>query len=170
MVATTPKRNPAVSSREDADQVMLKAGQAKFSLDGLMADLNADLAEVRSRYELQLQAYGAEFEAAEKLLKDWAKRNADLAGDSRTIELVHGAIEFRTGTPAVKTVSGVTEEEALARLQASAGHLVRRVAEIDRETIIANRDSISAESLAELGLRIVQTERIHVCPKIEEAP
>jgi phage host-nuclease inhibitor protein Gam len=160
----------ATATRQDAELTMEKLARAQYAMDGLTAELNLGLSEVRARFELQIQAYQAEYEATEKLLKEWAKANRTAAGDSKTIEMVHGTIEFRTGMPTVKIASGQTEEAVIERLEGrpSWTPYLRTLREINKEQILADRDALSDAELAEIGLKITQIERIHVTPKAEE--
>jgi phage host-nuclease inhibitor protein Gam len=147
---------------------MEKLARATYAKAGLEAELNTDLAEVRAGYEMQLTAIAAECDTAEKLLKEWAKRNRP--ADGKTIELVHGTIEIRTSTPAVKLAPGQTDASVIERLRASprwATAYIRTVEEINREQLIADRECLAEADLDGMGVRIGQVERIHVTPKME---
>lgn len=164
------RKDKVTGTREDAERTMEKLARARYSLDGLASEMNLELAEVRARYELQIQAYQAEYDATEKILKDWARANRTAFGDGRTIEMVHGMIEARLGTPAVKLLPGKTDDEVLEWMDENPGwskRYVRTIRELNREQIIADRDALSETELATMGLRIAQTERIHVTPKTE---
>lgn len=140
-------------TREDVEACVEKIARATIARDGLMAQMDHDIVDVRARFEPQITAYG---QAIDGLLKDvqaWAEDYPEEFGKANSIALVHGTIGFRIGTPKLKLLSGWTWARVLE--------------EVDKEGIIAQRNDLSAETLKKMGVKVVQDEVFFVEPKRE---
>jgi phage host-nuclease inhibitor protein Gam len=86
------------------------------------------------------------------------------------MELTHGALGFRTGTPAVRFLKGWTETMVLAVLDIQAEwrkRYIRQIVEVNKQAIIEDRDGLGADKLNAFGVKITQSETFFVEPKIE---
>ena len=108
----------------------------------------------------------------EEDLESWARLHPEaFPAGKRSLDMVHGTLGFRETPPAMRLRKGVKEEHVieLLRTNGMSGY-VRTVDEIDRSSLLADREAIGAEKLAALGLRVAHDDRFYVELKNEEAP
>lgn len=158
-----------IKTREEMEMVVETITRATIARDALVAEMDHELTEIRARYEPQVTAYGQEIDRAMVLARGWSDANPGEFGPRRSIEMVHGAVGYRTGTPKLKTLAGWTWDRVLESLRGSNfKEAIRSKEEVDKEFILANRDRISAERMKSIGVKVVQDETFFVDPKREE--
>lgn len=98
----------------------------------------------------------------------WAEANPDQFARRKSLELTHGKIGFRTGTPKLKTIARWTWAKVLTAIRGFvwAQPYIRVIEEVDKEKIIA--DKPSADQLASIGVKIVQEESFFVEPNLTD--
>jgi len=160
-----------IKTREELEGVMGEFARTSITRGQLALAMEERLALVRQDYESRLADFDAELDALFADLEAWAALNPGEFATRRSIELVHGAIGFRTGNPALKTIKGVKWEHVLDMLKGSglADRYVRTVEEPNKDALLADREQIGAERLATLGLRVEQTERFFADARKEPA-
>jgi phage host-nuclease inhibitor protein Gam len=158
-----------IETREEMELLVEKITRATITRDGLMAEMDEGLTDIRARFEPQITAYGQEIGAAMKQAQQWALAHPEEFGDRKSIEMVHGLVGFRTGTPKLKLLSGWTWEKVLEFISVNQlMDLIRTKKEVDRELILANRDCIKPETLKQIGIKVVQDEAFFVEPKRDD--
>ena len=172
-MTTRKTKTPLPATREEAETVMKNLASATYALTKLEGELNIALAAVRAKYADQIAVLQLVCERQEGILKKWADANREtlLVNDKRCVDMMHGTIEFRLGNHAVKIATDRTEEDVLNTLESNPRWrrcFVRCIREINREQIIADRESLTTTELEMMGVSIKQSERIHVTPKLEE--
>ena len=127
----------------------------------IATEMDAELAAVKGRFEHQIKehqdAAAAEIAAVEAYASQHRKA---LFGEAKSATIDGHEIGYRDNGGAVKTVKGVTEKKALARLLAKPRLLklfVRNKPAIDKEAIKA-KWSIWKGPLQKLGFRIAHEE------------
>lgn len=138
--------------------------------NGLVADLDKAVTAARQMYEEPISSLEKQIEDKTGLLEGWASADAANWGKAKSIELLHGKLGFRTGTPKLKTLARRTWAMIVENLQAARLLLFLRVkTDVDKEAILAAhaKKEITNERLAVLDLEVVQEESFFVEPKIE---
>lgn len=155
-------------TREDVEACVEKIARATIARDGLMAQMDHDLIDVRARFEPQITAYGQAIDGLMTHVQAWAEDYPEEFGKVKSLELMHGTIGFRTGTPKLKLLSGWTWARVLDLLKAEAMSIfVRTKEEVDKEGIIAQRNELTPETLKKMGVKVVQDETFFVEVKRE---
>lgn len=164
----TKSETPAIESRDQAESVMESLARATHTRDSLQAKLDLALTEIRSKFEPQLTAYAQEIASHEETLEAWAKSNRATWGDSKSLELVHGVLSFRTGMPTLKLIGRMTWDRVLENLcLLKLTDYLRSTMAPDRERLIADADKLG-EQLEAIGLRVTQREIFKVEAKQEK--
>ncbi|MDD5705089.1 MAG: host-nuclease inhibitor Gam family protein [Kiritimatiellae bacterium] len=160
---TTP-----IATRDDLESRMADyAGAAIKRLD-LAAQMNAKLAEVRANYEAMFAKLDVSMQKSQADMQAWAVLHPAEFAAKKSLELVHGTLGFRTGQPALKPIKGVRWEDVQNILASGHRDYIRLSEEIAKDLILADRDSLGDDGLAALGLRVEQSERFFVDPKMEQ--
>lgn len=170
---TTVKRT-SIGNREELESVFGEYAAAVIETAALKAELEESIRKVRAGYEAAFARLG---ETAAALLADveaWAAGHPEEFKDRKSLELLHGTIGFRTGTPRVAIPRGADEEELAATLAESGLDCYVRVRrELDKPRILAAvADTAAADDsdavLAAYGIRVRQSERFYAEVREEE--
>ena len=165
-------------TREAADEAFAKYAKA----DAESAKITADIELGRL----------AELDAAKTVafdtLQSFATENqAELFSKKKSLDMAHGVIGFRTGTPKLKTLKGFTWASALQLVKEFLPSYVRKTEEVAKDKLLADRDmevkvkdgedkvKLSHEMarcgiqvVQDCGIQVVQDETFYVEPKKEE--
>ena len=171
-------------SREAADVAFATFAKADASINKIQAEIELQCAKIRERWQDKLTALGAEREQAFDTLQAFATENqAELFAKKKSLEMAHGVIGFRTGTPKLKTLKGFTWASALELVKTflPCGY-VRKVEEVAKDRLLADRDLEAVDlldggelvqvpmrqAMGKCGIQVVQDETFFVEPKSEE--
>lgn len=162
---------PVTMSKEEADAVMAVYAKAEHQIVKLTAQLDLEMTRIREKYQDKLALLEKERKEAEEKLFVFANANRETYfSTSKTLELTHGAIGFRTGTPSLKTKKGYTWASVLELAKTFATHFVRTKEELDKEGLIQKRfDNQIQELYDRIGVQVVQEEKWFVVVKTEES-
>lgn len=158
-------------TREDLEAAMGRYAKAAIERSQTALAMEQELALVRGRYERRMAEQDGLIEGCFAALEAWAALHPEEFAERRTLELTHGTLGLRTGTPALKCVKGVKWEHVLERIkQSGLGHVYTRVAEdVDKAKLIADRETLGDERLRTFGVRIEQAERFFAEPRLDPA-
>lgn len=155
-------------SREDADMAMSSYAKAQAEADKLTAEMELKIAEIRDQYAGRLSVLEAQRGLAFELLQVYATENAEkLFAKRKSVEMTHGTMGFRTGTPKLKPLTGFTWDKVKLLVGKVLPDYIRTTEEVAKDRLLADRDSVK-EKLCSVGLRVVQDESFYVEPKSEE--
>lgn len=155
-------------SREDADLAFGRYAKADAEIQKLSAEIELQCAKVREKYSDRLSALVSEKESAFDMLQSFALDQKDiLFVKKKSVDMTHGVIGFRTGTPKLKTLRGFTWSSALELVKEFLPSYIRETHEIAKDKLLADRDSMDAD-MKRCGLQVVQDETFYVEPKKEE--
>jgi len=163
---------PALSA-DDLIRITGEIAEASHDLAVDTERMNKRVDEVKAKHEEAQATLANEIKIKTDLLERWASANPDRFAERKSLEFPRAIIGFRLGTPRVKTLKGISEEEALKALAAleDGERFIRRPEpELNKPAIIAARTS--AESLADLkscGLEVAQKTSFFVEPKSESS-
>lgn len=106
-------------------------------------------------------------------LARWAKANrASEFGESKSLELRHGFLEFNSGRPAIKPLQGWTDEMVIRSMgrRKKWADCIRIKKEIDRQQIDKDfkREKLSKEDLAGVGLERKADEHFSISLKLSQ--
>lgn len=169
-------------TREAADNAFATFAKADASINKINATLELTIAKIREKYQTELTALTQERDLAFETLQAFAIENqAELFSKKKSLDMAHGTIGFRTGNPKLKTLKGFTWSSALELVRRMMPTYIREKVEIDKEKLLADRDSDSVvvntadqpavsmlEAMKGCGLEVVQDETFYVEPKKEE--
>ena len=173
-------------SREAADEAFATYAKSDAQIQKIQAEIELQCAKVREKYADKLAVLGDARETAFDVLQSFAMENqAELFVKKKSLEMAHGTIGFRTGTPKLKTLKGFTWASAL---QLAKKFLpvtyIRQTEEIAKDRLLADREMSEVgvydtptgdirlvtmkEAMAVCGIQVVQDETFYVEPKKEE--
>jgi phage host-nuclease inhibitor protein Gam len=156
------------ASREAMETLVGEIAALAIERAAMTAELEDRLLNIRAEYEARLVENGAMQDAKMDAAFAWAAAHPELFGKTKSIEMVHGIVGYRTGTPKLKTLKGYTWDSVLAILQAAKRtEYIRLSAEVDKAKILADRETIPEADLRIMGVHIAQDETFFVEPKQE---
>ena len=171
-------------TREAADDAFARYAKAAAKYDKVTAEIELQCARIREKYQNELAELDAEKETSFGVLQSYATENqAEMFAKKKSLDMAHGTIGFRTGTPKLKTLKGFTWASALELVKTfmPSGY-VRTTEEVAKDKLLADRelDEVSlneggqvrtaamSEAMAKCGIQVVQDETFFVEPKNEE--
>ncbi|ETD21436.1 MULTISPECIES: host-nuclease inhibitor Gam family protein [Prevotellaceae] len=171
-------------SREAADEAFGTYAKADASINKINADIELQCAKIREKYADKLATLTAEKEQAFDTLQAFATENqTELFAKKKSLDMAHGTIGFRTGTPKLKTLKGFTWASALNLVKSFLPGYIRQTEEIAKDKLLADRDvevmlgggdlnnrgyRPLREQMEECGIQVMQDETFYVEPKKED--
>lgn len=169
-------------SAAEAEAAFAAYSKADAQQSKITAEIELGCAKLREKHQEKLSALQSEKETAFETLQAYAMENqAELFSKKKSLEMVHGTIGFRTGTPKLKTLKGFTWASALQLVKEFLPTFIRITEEIDKSRLLSERDSEALrlgelpgegvplrEVMAKCGISVVQDESFYVEPKREE--
>lgn len=171
-------------TREAADVAFATFAKADASINKIQAEIELQCAKIREKRQADLTRLTAERDAAFETLQSFATENqAELFARKKSLEMAHGVIGFRTGTPKLKTLKGFTWASALELVKTFLPSYIRQTEEIAKDRLLADRelDRVNvtdnglilneipmSRAMAKCGIQVVQDETFFVEPKSEE--
>ncbi len=157
-------------SVEQAEQIMSEYAQHDAMLAELTAKMDQRITIIREEYQDDLQRIAQI--RTEKLtqLQLFAETNKELFAKRKSIEMAHGVIGFRTGTPKLKTIRGFTWPAITNLLKQFLPEYVRTVDEPAKDKLLADRDKDDVKKYFGkdgIGCEVVQDETFFVDLKKE---
>lgn len=158
-------------SREAAETAFATYAKAEAQRAKITADIELQCAKIREKYASRLTELDEEKTQAFDTLQAYATENqAELFTKKKSLEMAHGVIGFRTGTPKLKTLKGFTWASALQLVKEFLPGYIRQTEEIAKDKLLADRDTESMPAqMAKCGIQVAQDESFFVEPKTEEA-
>lgn len=155
-------------SRETAEESMGLFSDAANSLQKIEAEMNAKINAIRDKYQDQITILNDAKDKQFEVLEVFATETQDNWGKKKSMELVHGTIGFRTGTPKIKFDKGFNSKSVTAILQESFPDYVRTVVEMNKEQLIADREVDNFNTICKKAhFTVAQDESFFVESKVE---
>ncbi len=171
-------------TREAADEAFATYAKSDAQIQKINAEIELQCAKIREKYADRLSALTTEKDAAFDTLQSFATENqAELFTKKKSLDMAHGTIGFRTGTPKLKTLKGFTWESAKTLVKKFLPGYIRTSEEIAKDKLLADRDGnvrmecsdstkpeeVALKSaMAECGIQVIQDETFYVEPKKED--
>lgn len=172
-------------TREAADQAFAEYAKADASINKINAEIELQLAKIREKRQAELTVLAQQRDQAFDTLQAFAIENqAELFSKKKSLDMAHGTIGFRTGTPKLKTLKGFTWASALNLVKTFLPSYIRQTEVIAKDKLLADRDVELMVAggdpnnrgyqplrvhMADCGIQVVQDETFYVEPKKEEA-
>jgi phage host-nuclease inhibitor protein Gam len=162
-------------SKDQAEDVLSEFANADAQLQELTAEMDQQMIKIRDQYSKRIEDLGAIKEEKFKTLHFFATQNKKefFTEKKKSIDFLNGVIGFRTGTPKVSTLKGITFKAALEmmkKMSSLKSKFVVTKEEINKEAIIALRDDKKImDKISTVGLSVIQDETFYVDLKKEEA-
>lgn len=158
-------------TRESAEDAFGAYAKADAQSAKITADIELQCAKIREKYANKLAELEGEKEKAFDTLQAYATENqAELFTKKKSLEMTHGVIGFRTGTPKLKTLKGFTWASALQLVKEFLPGYLRQTEEIAKDKLLADRDVEDiVPQMNKCGIQVVQDETFYVEPKKEDA-
>lgn len=158
-------------TREAADEAFATYAKADAQTAKITADIELQCAKIREKYASKLAELDAEKTKAFDTLQSFATENqAELFTKKKSLDMAHGTIGFRTGTPKLKTLKGFTWASALQLVKEFLPDYIRQTEEIAKDKLLADRDTEEMmPQMNKCGIQVVQDETFYVEPKKEDA-
>lgn len=136
----------------------------------ILADKNAAVQQIEERCKEPLENIAAARKPLVAVIQQWAEAHPEEFAKRKSIELTHGTVGFRTGTPRLALLNRKWNwESALEAVKLMLPAFVRSSPEIDKEALIAQRnDDAIAWALPRCGLQVRQDEGFFADPKLEQ--
>lgn len=160
----------APKTREEMETLVGDIAALKIKERALTAEMDAKIKSVKDHYQGQLTGLNESLAHKMPCALAWAEAHPDDFGKLRSIEMLHGTLGWRTNTPSLKTLSGWTWDrvlEAVKRLPRLAAY-IRTKEEINKQALLGDRDTLGADGLRAIGVKVVQEEEFFVEPKLTE--
>ena len=178
-------------TREKADDAFASYAKSDAQIQKINAEIDLQCAKIREKYADRLSVLTIERDASFDILQSFATEHQDeLFQKKKSLDMSHGTIGFRTGTPKLKTLKGFTWASALQLVKRFLPSYVRQTEEIAKDKLLADRDieleplplhdlspaEVSSSAgvrsmrsvLSECGIEVVQDETFYVEAKKEE--
>jgi phage host-nuclease inhibitor protein Gam len=159
---------PAIKTREEMEGLVGRIAALTIERDELKAQMDGYILEVRERYDNQLGGIGKKLDELMALAQDWAEGNPEAFGAAKSIDMTHGTVGFRTGMPKLKTVAGYTWDLVKERILHLSAPYTRTEVSVNKEQLLADRETLGESGLRRLGVKVVQDESFFVDPKREK--
>lgn len=155
---------------EDAENVMAKYATADAKLQKINAIMDEQITAIRNKYADEITELKDEQEETLKNLHFFAETNADLFDKKKSMQMAHGVIGFRTGTPKLKTNPKFTWGAVTEQLKSYLPQYIRITEEPAKDKLLADRDDEEVNKLfKKCGFSVVQDETFYVELKKEGA-
>lgn len=171
-------------TREAAEEAFANYAKADASINKINADIELQCAKIREKYQQKLGELTCERKCAFETLQAFATENQpELFSKKKSLDMTHGTIGFRTGTPKLKTLKGFTWASALELVKTFLPGYIRQTEEIAKDKLLADReldkvdftenglmkqDVSMSTAMAKCGIFVAQDETFYVEPKKED--
>lgn len=167
MTKRTKKKIVTPPSQCELSEVMKQFAEASSHIKALEAEEELQLLALRQEFEEKSRHLLEQRQNALEKLEAFGLHNRDeLFSHKRSLELNHGVIGFRTGTPKVSKPRSITWGKVIEILHKSNSAFLRTKHEVDKDKILANRnDEQLMQELEDLGIKVVQEETFFITLK-----
>lgn len=157
-------------TREQAEESFGKYAAADARQQKINAKMDVEFTTIREKYQDELQKLTEEKEKNFELMQVFAsEKKAEFFSKRKSMEMVHGTIGFRIGTPKLKTLKGFTWGAVTNLLKEFMPEYVRTSEEPAKDKLLADREVEDVVNLMpKVGVYVDQDETFYVEPKKED--
>jgi phage host-nuclease inhibitor protein Gam len=155
-------------SREMAECAMSMFSDSANKLGKIEAEMNLKINAIRDKYQDAITVLNEGKDTQVEVLEVFAEEQKETWGKRKSMELLHGVIGYRTGTPKIKFDKGFNTKSVTAILEEEYPQYVRTVSELNKEQLIIDRDEDFFPAIAKKAhVLVVQDESFYVESKSE---
>jgi phage host-nuclease inhibitor protein Gam len=152
-----------------AEDKFAEYADADAKIQMITSKMDVEITAIREKYADKLQKLQEIKEQSMNVLMAYAQQHPELFAKKKSLEMTHGVIGFRTGTPSLKTLKGFTWSSVTNLLKEFLPNYVRIVEEPAKDKLLADREVEEVSKLfPKVGIRVEQTETFFIEPKKEE--
>lgn len=158
-------------SSAQAEIILGDYAAADAKIQQLTAAMDERITKIRDEYAEELQSQNDVRKEKFEALQLFAESNRQLFEKKRGLEMAHGVVGFRTGTPKLSTIKGFTWAAITNLLKSKLPAYVRMVEEPAKDKLLADRDKPEVSQYLNkegVGCQVVQDETFFVDLKKEE--
>ncbi len=161
---------PVITSRAEAEAYARDIASYMNDQRIVTANMDASITSIREEHEAELTSLQTTIDEKTTTLQAWADGNPAEFNGAKSMDMVHAIIGYRTGQHQIKTASGWSWDRVLEKIRTIPAMLsyIRTKEEINKQALIADRDTLGPEALRQFGCRIVQDESFFVEPKLTD--
>ena len=166
------EKKPAIGNvtAQDAELIMGSYADVDAKIVEINAKIDQEVTKIRDKYSDKLHDLNDKKDDLFSQLQMFAETHKELFEKKRSIDMAHGAIGFRTGTPKLKTLKGFTWASVTNLLKSFLPDYVRTSEEAAKDKILADRDNPEIVSkMKVVGIEVVQDESFFIDLKKEES-
>jgi phage host-nuclease inhibitor protein Gam len=159
---------PTKITKQEAEEAFADFAEADAKQQQISSKMDEAITKIREKYAVELTTLAEVKEDSFDIMQTYAENNRDDFGKKKSMDLTHGTIGFRTGTPALKAAKGFTWKSITVLLSKNYKDFVRQVTEPAKDKILADRLTPSTKlMMEECGIIVDQAETFFVEPKKE---
>lgn len=152
-------------SLEQAEAIMSDYAMLDARLSEITSKMDQKITEIRELHAEALQRLSEQRQEKLTQLQLFAETNKQLFDKKKSVEMAHGVIGFRTGTPKLKPVKGFTWPAITNMLKQFLPDYVRTVDEPAKDKLLADREKEEVKKFFGrdgIGCEVVQDETFFV--------
>lgn len=156
-------------TKDQADDAFGRYADADARQQQITAKMDVQITKIREKFADTLAELDEVKEKAFDEIQSYAENNRDEFGTKKSMELTHGIIGFRTGTPKLKTLKGFTWKSVTNLLREFLPSYIRTEESPAKDRLLADRENPdTAANFAKCGIYVDQDETFYVEPKKED--
>lgn len=157
-------------NREQAEEAFAVYADSDAKQQRITSKMDIEITRIREKFQDVLNDLQDAKDKAFETMQAFASENKDqLFAKKKSLEMIHGTVGFRIGTPKLKTRKGFTWPSVTNLLKEFLPTYVRISEEPAKDKIISDRDQVEvAEALVKCGIYVDQDETFFVEPKKED--
>jgi phage host-nuclease inhibitor protein Gam len=156
-------------SRERAEEAFAEYAAADALQQQFTSKMDGEITRIREKYQDKINDSQERKELSFEIMQAFATEKKDeLFAKKKSLEMVHGIMGFRTGTPKLKTRKGFTWGAVTNLLKELMPGYVRTTEEPAKDKLLADRDDPAVAGMyVKIGVYVDQDETFFVEPKKE---
>lgn len=164
-------KDPTTMTRLQAETRILDACQLKLAKERLENEMNIALAEVQERFVGKISAVTTRLDTAMEDISAWFESNPEEHDrGTKQIKFPCGTVGVRDNPPKVDKLAKVKWETIVQLMQGKPeweAYLRQPEKEVNKEAILAARDTLGKDKLREVGIVIKQASTFYLDPAVE---
>lgn len=158
-------------TEEQVKQVMAEYAQAQIAIARHEAELEKIIADLRETTAEKIKVFQETVRVNLSKMQAFAERHkAELFDKKRSMELAHGVLGFRKGTPKLKAAKGYTWKSVfeLLKVKYPDSEFIKVEKKLSRSALLDKREDDEVKALMnEIGVEVVQEDSFFVDLKEE---
>ncbi|HEY4415923.1 MAG TPA: host-nuclease inhibitor Gam family protein [Verrucomicrobiae bacterium] len=163
---------PEIANREEAEAMMTSLAASVNAQRKIISERDGKILTVNKEYESSLAVLAEAVEAKTEALHVWAESSPTVFPKGvKSLKFISGILGFRTGTPKLALLSRAWNwDKVLAAIKGvrMPHNFVRTKEEVDKDALITYLKDNKDQSIALLGVKLVQEESFFIEPSLTD--